>query len=93
MWIFDEKWWPSQAVAGKVPPRYAAKRLEAATVDVEGPRAFEADGYGGDRYIAAVAGQLNADGKIEGDSLGRPGTQHPRRQARAGRSRPASGGS
>jgi len=30
MWIFDEKWWPSQAVAGKVPPRYAAKHLEAA---------------------------------------------------------------
>jgi hypothetical protein len=69
MWIFDEKWWPSQAVAGKVPPRYAAKRLEAATIDVEGPRAFEAEGYGGDRFIAAVAGQLNADGKIQGNTL------------------------
>ena len=21
MWIFDEKWWPSQEVGGKVPPR------------------------------------------------------------------------
>jgi hypothetical protein len=69
MWIFDEKWWPSQAVAGKVPPRYAAKRLEAATVDVEGPRAFEAEGYAGDLFIAAVAGQLNAEGKIEGNAL------------------------
>ena len=69
LWIFDEKWWPSQAVAGKVPPRYAAKRLEAATVEVEGPRTFEAEGYNGERYVAAVAGQVSADGKIDGDTL------------------------
>ncbi len=69
LWIFDEKWWPSQAVAGKVPPRYAAKRLEAATVEVEGPRAFEAGGHEGERYIATVAGQVNASGKIEGSTL------------------------
>lgn len=69
LWIFDEKWWPSQAVAGKVPPRYAAKRLEAAVVEVQGPRLFEADGYGGEQYIATVAGRLNADGKIEGATL------------------------
>ena len=36
---------------------------------MEGPRAFEAEGYGGERYIAAVAGQVNADGKIEGNTL------------------------
>ena len=69
LWIFDEKWWPSQAVAGKVPPRYAAKRLEAATVEVEGPRTFEADGYAGERYVAAVAGRVSPDGKIQGDTL------------------------
>jgi hypothetical protein len=69
MWIFDEKWWPSQGIGGKVPPRYAAKRLEAASTDVTGPRALDAEGYGGDRYVAAVAGRLAADGKIEGDSL------------------------
>ena len=67
MWIFDEKLWPSQAWT--VPPRYAAKRLEASNVDVEGPRAWEAEGYSGERYIAALAGRLTADGKIEGDSL------------------------
>jgi len=69
MWIFDEKWWPSQAVGGKVPPRYAAKRLEAAAVEVDGPRAFEAEGYEGDRYIAAIAGQVNAEGKIAANTL------------------------
>ncbi len=69
MWIFDEKWWPSQVVAGKVPSRFAAKRLEAAALDVDGPRDIEADGYSGDRYIAAVAGRMTADEKIEGDTL------------------------
>ncbi len=69
MWIFDEKWWPSQAVAGKVPPRYAAKRLEAASTEVQGPRAVEAEGYNGERYIAAIAGRLDSDGRIEGQTL------------------------
>lgn len=69
MWIFDEKWWPSQGLAGKVPPRYAAKRLAAEAVEVEGPKAFEAEGYAGDRYIAAVAGKVGADGKIDGSTL------------------------
>lgn len=69
LWIFDEKWWPSQSVAGKVPPRYAAKQLDAAAVKAAGPAAFEAEGYTGPRYVAAVAGRVAADGSIEGDSL------------------------
>jgi hypothetical protein len=69
MWIFDEQWWPSQSVGGKVPPRYAAKRLVAAAIDVEGPKSFEDSGYGGPRYIAAVAGRLTAENTIEGESL------------------------
>jgi hypothetical protein len=27
MWIFDEKWWPSGEVGGKVPQQYGAKML------------------------------------------------------------------
>ena len=69
MWIFDERWWPSQSIGGKVPPRYAAKTLVADAVEVNGPKVFRADGYGGERYIAAVAGRLNANGEIEGASL------------------------
>lgn len=69
MWIFDERWWPSQSIGGTVPPRYAAKTLAATAVDVDGPSLFEADGYGGERYIAAVAGRLNAAGEIKGESL------------------------
>ena len=49
MWIFDEKWFPSQAVGGKVPPQYAAKTLAAAAVEVEGPRTWQAEGYAGPR--------------------------------------------
>jgi hypothetical protein len=69
MWIFDEKWWPSQGIGGRVPARYAAKRLEGAATDVEGPRAYEGDGFAGERYVAAVGGRVSANGKIEGDSL------------------------
>ena len=69
MRIFDEKWWPSQGVGGAVPPRYAAKRLQATAVEVNGPRHYEADGYVGPRIIAAVAGRVTADGKIDGRSL------------------------
>ncbi len=69
LWIFDEQWWPSQGVGGKVPERYAAKQLAAAAVGVEGPRTLEAEGYAGERYIAAVAGRVAADGGVEGGSL------------------------
>ena len=69
LWIFDEKWWPSQGVGGKVPPRYAAKRLDGAAVEVTGPKQFEADGYTGERYIATVAGRVAADGTIDAESL------------------------
>ncbi len=69
MWIFDEKWWPSQGIGGKVPPQYAAKKLEAVAVEVEGPREFAADDHSGDRYIATVAGRVTADGKIDGAAL------------------------
>jgi len=69
MWLFDEKWWPSQGVAGKVPPQFSAKRLEASALAVDGPKEFAADGYGGARYVATVAGRLTAEGKIDGGSL------------------------
>ncbi|RKY09016.1 MAG: hypothetical protein DRP65_08320, partial [Planctomycetota bacterium] len=69
MWIFDERWWPSQSIGGKVPPRYAAQTLVADAVDVNGPGLFEADEYGGKCYIGAVAGRVNVNKEIEGDSL------------------------
>ncbi len=69
MWIFDEKWWPSQGIGGAVPPRYAAKLLKTASVDLEGPRTYDAEGYAGEHYVAALAGRLTADGKIEGSTL------------------------
>ncbi len=69
MWIFDERMWPSQSIGGTVPPRYAAKRLAASAVDVEGSCTFEAGDYAGNRYVAAVAGRVNVDGKLDGDSL------------------------
>ena len=67
LWIYDAWWVPSQA--DKVPPRYAAKTLEAWAIDAEGLRTLEGGGYGGERFVATVAGRLTTDGKIQGDSL------------------------
>ena len=69
MWIFDEKWWPSQMIGGKVPAQYATKVLVAETVDVDGPRTIDLEGYGGERYVAAVAGRVADGGAIDGESL------------------------
>jgi hypothetical protein len=69
MWIFDEKWWPSQMIGGKVPAKYATKVLVAEVLDVEGPKVVEADGYGGPRYVAAVAGKSADGGAIDAESL------------------------
>jgi hypothetical protein len=69
MWIFDEKWWPSQMIGGKVPAQYATKKLVAEGIDVDGPKAYTADGFSGPRYVAAVAGRLADDGGLLGDSL------------------------
>jgi len=69
MWIFDEKWWPSQGLAGKVPAKYAAKHLAAEAVDAEGPSQFQAEGHSGERYIATLAGKVSADGKVDGDTI------------------------
>jgi hypothetical protein len=69
MWIFDERWWPSQSVAGTVPPEYAAKSLVAETFDASLPGSFKADGFSGPRYIGAVAGRLAADSRFEAETL------------------------
>jgi hypothetical protein len=57
MWIFDEKWWPSQMIGGKVPPEYGSKTLVAAATPVEGRKTFTEAGYGGREFIGAVAGK------------------------------------
>jgi hypothetical protein len=68
MWIFDEKWWPSQTVAGNVPPEYAAKKLEASAVTLNGPVGFVDVGFGSPNFITAIAGRLTQDG-IDPESL------------------------
>ncbi len=55
MWIFDEKWWPSQTVAGKVPPEYAAKKLETSVEVVTGPRSLTTAVIG--NMVAVIAGK------------------------------------
>ena len=68
MWIFDEKWWPSQMIGGKVPPEYGSKTLVASATPVEGPKTFTEAGYGGRTFIGAVAGKV-VEGGLDSASL------------------------
>jgi hypothetical protein len=38
MWIFDEKWWPSGEVGGKVPPQYGCKNSKPRVSPSKAPR-------------------------------------------------------
>ncbi len=69
MWLFDEDWWPSQTVAGKVPEQYAAKRLVGKSVPVQAGGAYEGNPAGETNFIALVAGRLDAAGAVEADTL------------------------
>ncbi len=69
MWIFDDYWWPSQMMGGRVPPEYGSKVLEAAAVTVTGPGRHRADGCAGKQFIMALAGQELDDGTVDGATL------------------------
>ena len=68
MWIFDEKWWPSQTLDGRVPPEYAAKQLEATAIPLDGPSQFSQDGFGDKNLVAVIAGKV-VDAAIDPESL------------------------
>lgn len=68
LWIFDEKWWPSGEVGGQVPPEYGCKTLHAAAQTFVGPAHFDADGFAGPHFIAALAGR-ESNGDVHGDTL------------------------
>ena len=68
MWIFDEKWWPSGEVGGKVPPEYRNKKLVAQAREVKGSGVVEEPGCGGPNFIAVLAGKRGASG-IDGRTL------------------------
>jgi len=57
MIIFDDYWWPSQMMGGRVPPQYGSKVLEAAAVTVTGPKRLREPGYGDENLISVVAGK------------------------------------
>jgi len=68
-WIYDDWWWPSQMMGGRVPPQYGSKRIEASSVSVEGPKTINEPGYGDDHLIAVVAGRVTEGGAVDGNSL------------------------
>lgn len=69
MWIFDEDWWPSQTVAGKVPMEYAAKVLMAEARPIDASGIYQGNPAADPRFVALLAGRLDRNGAVEAESL------------------------
>ncbi len=69
MWIFDEDWWPSQTVGGKVPEAVAAKRLVGTAVQVPPGGVYTGVPGQEKNFIALVAGRLSEEGAVEAATL------------------------
>jgi hypothetical protein len=69
MWLFDEDWWPSQTVAGKVPVGYAAKKLIGKGERVTPGSVYKNTLATNSNLIAVVAGRLDASGAVIAESL------------------------
>ncbi|MGA2500615.1 MAG: glycosyl hydrolase [Tepidisphaeraceae bacterium] len=69
MFIYDDWWWPSQMMGGRVPPQYGSKRLEASVVTIDGPREISEVGYGDANLIAVIAGKEAVGETIDGKTL------------------------
>ena len=67
MWIFDEEWWPSGEVGGRVPQKFASKYMQASTANIAGPTHTQLAIPTG-QLIAVLAGRRSNAG-IEGESL------------------------
>lgn len=68
MWIFDDYWWPSQMMGGRVPPEYGSKVLKAEAVTVIGPDQQRVD-CSDKTLITVLAGRELDDGSVDGESL------------------------
>jgi hypothetical protein len=67
-WIFDEKWWPSFEVDGRVPENLRPKKLECSAVEKTGPVIYNDSEHKGSKYVKTIAGKILND-KIDASSL------------------------
>lgn len=67
--IYDDWWWPSQMMGGRVPPQYGSKRLQTTASEVDGGTLFEAAGILQTNLVAVVAGRVLEGGAIDGASV------------------------
>jgi hypothetical protein len=69
MWIFDERWWPSQMVGGNVPAEYGTKLLESEHELVNGPTRYEMEDVDESHLVTLLAGKADESGKIDDTTL------------------------
>ncbi|MFO7974905.1 MAG: glycosyl hydrolase [Candidatus Hydrogenedentota bacterium] len=63
MWIFDEEWWPSGEVGGRVTAEHASKKLEVTVFENAGKAPIKVE-----NLVAVIAGQVE-NGAWQADTL------------------------
>jgi hypothetical protein len=69
MIIYDDVWWPSQMMGGRVPARYGSKRIDAVATPVEGSQHVVVTDCEASNFIAVVAGRVVDGDTIDGASI------------------------
>jgi hypothetical protein len=67
-WIFDEEWWPSFVVGGKIPKEHRVRKLLVSAMDRTGGATHTDSGHSGSKYIKTVAGKISGS-EIDADNL------------------------
>lgn len=68
LFIYDDWWWPSQMMGGRVPAQYGSKRIAASAVSVQGPQSVN-ETCPATNLIAVIAGKEVEGGAVDGASL------------------------
>ncbi|MBI5832502.1 MAG: hypothetical protein HZB16_09380 [Armatimonadetes bacterium] len=69
MIIYDDYWWPSQMMGGRVPAKWGSKRLQSTELVIDGPRDIAEPGLGEENLVALIAGRVVEGDTIDADSL------------------------
>jgi len=67
--IYDDYWWPSQMMGGRVPPQYGSKIITATTTEAPSGQKVAVEGCDDPQLIAVIAGRKTDGNTFDGPSL------------------------
>jgi len=68
-YIYDDYWWPSQMMGGRVPAQYGSKVMQASFIDVEGGKTTALEVISQTNLIAVIGGRIVGEDTVDAKSL------------------------